>query len=278
MFAVLPPRMNLKRDHGQIEDESEVTGLQDTRYQHKRIRSLPLRISPTMKHLTLYPQSHYPYRDPIPPPTPLDSPSGYTHTDPDDMQLSDSDVAPNASQPTANSLLVAGSNMEVDDNQLQNSPHHWNNMPITSRDGALSIPHITQNVSGGRVATPISGHFDQDIRMGSDNDQGSMVGRTNSPIIHVPWKRWKEGGIPSPVREDENSLSPTVAASGMLNRLAVSNSTLDDHGPRDTVDTKKLPNGKPATGKLTLSMGYRADCEKCRKRVPGHYSHWVQKQ
>ena len=26
-------------------------------------------------------------------------------------------------------------------------------------------------------------------------------------------------------------------------------------------------------GKMTLSMGFRADCEKCRERVPGHWSH-----
>ncbi|KAI9827859.1 MAG: hypothetical protein M1832_004348 [Thelocarpon impressellum] len=28
-------------------------------------------------------------------------------------------------------------------------------------------------------------------------------------------------------------------------------------------------------GKPVLSMGYRADCEKCRARVPGHYSHVI---
>ena len=27
--------------------------------------------------------------------------------------------------------------------------------------------------------------------------------------------------------------------------------------------------------KVSLSMGYRADCEKCRSRVPGHWSHVV---
>jgi hypothetical protein len=26
-------------------------------------------------------------------------------------------------------------------------------------------------------------------------------------------------------------------------------------------------------GKVILSMGFRADCDKCRSRVPGHYSH-----
>ena len=31
--------------------------------------------------------------------------------------------------------------------------------------------------------------------------------------------------------------------------------------------------GGGETGKVVFSMGYRADCEKCRERVPGHYSH-----
>ncbi|MCJ1306616.1 hypothetical protein MMC25_000259 [Agyrium rufum] len=31
--------------------------------------------------------------------------------------------------------------------------------------------------------------------------------------------------------------------------------------------------GGTEKGKVVLSMGYRADCEKCRERVPGHYSH-----
>ncbi|KAL4741771.1 hypothetical protein BDV11DRAFT_182381 [Aspergillus similis] len=32
---------------------------------------------------------------------------------------------------------------------------------------------------------------------------------------------------------------------------------------------------KPAK-KLVFSMGYRADCDRCRNRVPGHYSHILQ--
>lgn len=28
-------------------------------------------------------------------------------------------------------------------------------------------------------------------------------------------------------------------------------------------------------GRMIIAMGYRADCEKCQLRVPGHYSHFV---
>ena len=30
---------------------------------------------------------------------------------------------------------------------------------------------------------------------------------------------------------------------------------------------------EPVLGRPVLSMGYRADCDKCRARVPGHYTH-----
>ena len=32
---------------------------------------------------------------------------------------------------------------------------------------------------------------------------------------------------------------------------------------------------KKQKGKITLAMGYRADCEKCQLKVPGHYSHFI---
>lgn len=35
----------------------------------------------------------------------------------------------------------------------------------------------------------------------------------------------------------------------------------------------KKEDHRPRTGKPMLVMGFRADCEKCRARVPGHYSH-----
>ncbi|EEP76780.1 predicted protein [Uncinocarpus reesii 1704] len=33
--------------------------------------------------------------------------------------------------------------------------------------------------------------------------------------------------------------------------------------------------GSERPKKLTIAMGYRADCDKCRQRVPGHYSHII---
>lgn len=61
---------------------------------------------------------------------------------------------------------------------------------------------------------------------------------------------------------------------GLLGRLNMGPKT--NH--QSPFRTNKIWGGGPATptkGKMTISMGYRADCEKCRMKVPGHYNHFV---
>lgn len=64
-----------------------------------------------------------------------------------------------------------------------------------------------------------------------------------------------------------NSFAMDAEAADMRQRL----SSLDLPGQANT-----KPNGhlKPPK-KPGFSMGYRADCDKCRSRVPGHYSHII---
>ncbi|KAL4751453.1 hypothetical protein BDW72DRAFT_173807 [Aspergillus terricola var. indicus] len=49
-----------------------------------------------------------------------------------------------------------------------------------------------------------------------------------------------------------------------------------NHGT--SVSTEMSSSVRPIkpTRKLVFSMGYRADCDRCRNRVPGHYSHILQ--
>lgn len=56
------------------------------------------------------------------------------------------------------------------------------------------------------------------------------------------------------------------------------------HGDLGTPATasRPAPNASTRSGnnnqrpqKLTIAMGFRADCEKCQQRVPGHYSHII---
>lgn len=42
-----------------------------------------------------------------------------------------------------------------------------------------------------------------------------------------------------------------------------------------TAETKRTTVTASKREKISFSMGFRADCEKCQQRVPGHYSHIV---
>ena len=101
--------------------------------------------------------------------------------------------------------------------------------------------------------------------------------------------------LPSPISEDENMESPTVITNSMLSNLKmISGPSSEGFSPQDilTPDTPSTRNWinvmdlgqknrrrsdaiSGESGKVMFSMGFRADCEKCRERVPGHYSHVI---
>ncbi|KAL4997206.1 hypothetical protein BDV10DRAFT_95469 [Aspergillus recurvatus] len=55
----------------------------------------------------------------------------------------------------------------------------------------------------------------------------------------------------------------------------LSSKGLNHETPVSTEMSSSVSSIKPAK-KLVFSMGYRADCDRCRNRVPGHYSHILQ--
>ena len=90
--------------------------------------------------------------------------------------------------------------------------------------------------------------------------------------------------LPSPISEDESMDSPTTVAGGMLHRLDMGHEgdalpanagTVNDPPRSKPWPVGRGENGVEKKGKITLSMGYRADCEKCKNKVPGHYSHFI---
>lgn len=90
--------------------------------------------------------------------------------------------------------------------------------------------------------------------------------------------------MPSPISEDDDSPdTPTALTQSQLSRLSFSQTNpadqMDTDGPPTTVDLPPTPRGRKRSGALTgmgrFIMGYRDDCDKCRQRVPGHYSHFL---
>ncbi|OJJ42973.1 hypothetical protein ASPZODRAFT_136845 [Penicilliopsis zonata CBS 506.65] len=161
------------------------------------------------------------------------------------------------------------------------------------------IPHhlIDQslNLSGGHVATPIYGHFNEgtlnapsDVMM--DDDSPTV---TSSNVEHgkeTAW--WRRRRLPSPISEDEGSgdclqetqflrgqtcpaSPPMKSFDGLLEEQdepVMMMEATQDLEP----NTTKPPQAPPVKkGRISISMGYRADCEKCRRKIPGHYSHII---
>lgn len=90
--------------------------------------------------------------------------------------------------------------------------------------------------------------------------------------------------LPSPISEDEsmlfsvNTISPSGMTEEMFNGLDVRLG--DSCSPTADIPRVERPPAEEAASihprtKAKLLMGYRADCEKCRARVPGHYNHVI---
>jgi hypothetical protein len=151
----------------------------------------------------------------------------------------------------------------------------------------------------GALGYPNSG-FAGGLSMGMNLSTGHL-GVPSNPILQTPPVTRKQPQLdqdrsrrmPSPISEDEDIPdTPTALTQSQLSRLSV---TSNNHAAdsmdleiRTSVETDMAPppgvvttptRGRKRSGALSgkgrFSMGYRDDCEKCRQRVPGHYSHFL---
>lgn len=177
------------------------------------------------------------------------------------------------------------------DSQPPTSPRSWETTPPSQTTSYLSSSSVpvhnafqtsppTQTHNGGRIPTPIYGHFVSiETAMETDTAESSQ---SQQAIDHDLFMRKRR--LPSPISEDESIDSPTAVAGGMLrkldmghegNTLAASTGTSTTPPRTKPCPASRSDNGIEKKGKIMLSMGYRADCEKCKNKVPGHYSHFI---
>ncbi|KAI9833181.1 MAG: hypothetical protein M1819_003804 [Sarea resinae] len=179
------------------------------------------------------------------------------------------------------------------DSQPASSPLPWFSPSPTT-------PNTNNPATNTRIPTPIHPYFSRaDINMSdlspignanpaptSWHDPGLLTSYTESWNPAPPRAR----RLPSPISEgadDDDLKSPaTSLANGLLKGLGVSDMEVEDgevastvtqepgtataRSDKASVESSREGEGK---GKMVFSMGFRADCEKCRMRVPGHYSH-----
>lgn len=165
------------------------------------------------------------------------------------------------------------------------------NADLFSRDPAAN--------NTGRIPTPIYPNFHTGAMSGLGYPGSGLAGgmsmsngylgapSSNTPATRPPPVRQQSSQadqdrsrrMPSPISEDEDIPdTPTALTQSQLSRLSVTSSDrMDAEMAQPTAPTPT--RGRKRSGALTgmprFSMGYRDDCEKCRQRVPGHYSHFL---
>ena len=125
-------------------------------------------------------------------------------------------------------------------------------------------------VFGGRLPTPIYGHFQQsiDAKMEMGEDPENIIPRSQQEVEYENYVRRRRQ--PTPITEDEAMAEFPTTTGSMTGHDSI-NAYL--HNGQQT--PIKTPHGFVTfpRGRLSFSMGFRADCEMCRSRVPGHTNH-----
>lgn len=89
---------------------------------------------------------------------------------------------------------------------------------------------------------------------------------------------WHRRRLPSPISEDGDSLgkSRKTSSNGEMTPSTPQVAFSPPWDPFHAIDpTSQLADTPSTKRKVGVSMGYRADCDKCRLKIPGHYSHII---
>ena len=257
-----------------------LTPVPTDRFFPQRLQSmtLPFRTSPTIKHTRFF--SHSKRRTPKPLSTqtitPADSEEEFS---PPFQDISNTRPATNLPQSNwgwGGELNDQLDNiMNTDSQERQYTPHHLDSdimmlspkaspctlAPGQSSSSKLGVPEI---VSGGRIPTPIYGHFRQSIDTPMD-DLPSLMEQPSSFDMEYE-KNMRARRLPTPISEDE-----AMDAFDSHTRVPQELPYVPLRQPSRFAPP--LAYQSPTRGKPMFSMGFRADCEMCRNRVPGHYNH-----
>jgi hypothetical protein len=255
------------------------------RLPQRATHSLPFRLSPTSKHTRFFSQSKRSKPKPL-----------FTQTlTPAD---SEEEFSPPFSTIKGASTQAHPEGLEINDAQdldmdmmdIALSPHreHSEDMAMVSPSASprtllpqqIEMKCLQDAGSTGRLPTPIYGHFQQIPQQHLTHTipeavTASTPPRSEKDIEYEQYLRSRR--LPSPISEDEAMDFPA----------APKNSPLETSAPVETRNPEPQPRGlrtparmaqpltgeSPPKGKIMFSMGFRADCEMCRNRVPGHSNH-----
>ena len=180
--------------------------------------------------------------------------------------------------------------------EAQDSPIAWWQSTRQSKSSPVPSPltlapttrHLSiENAASARIPTPIYGHFQSLDVM--DTDDNSLA---RPPISHLNQPaRPRVLRLPTAIEEDE-CLESFGTGEPVPQRDPQKSLTLSTYYPcppeassRRNSFMHKLKSWAQGDGftsdkrehrsKTVLSMGFRADCQKCLHKVPGHFNHII---
>lgn len=267
--------------------------------------TLPFRTSPTTRHIRPLSQSR---SRPSPLFTQTITPADSSEEENSPPFQSTSQAYQQHYSTLRNSSTLQGdqsfdADMDMTDSLPLISPRQWAEIPRTPSAKAspctmeFQLPESKQtknNATGGRLPTPIYGHFQRsiDAKLDMDGKPESHASRLQQEIDYENYVRRRR--LPTPIDEDE-VMETSSAMSGELMDMHLSG-----HSRRGGVDYTYHPSqilgssennftnqlisdtlsssagcAAPPPRKLSFSMGPRANCEPCIRRVPGHSNHII---
>ncbi|TKX25658.1 hypothetical protein C1H76_2308 [Elsinoe australis] len=202
----------------------------------------------------------------------------------------DDSINSNASE--AGSTTDDSMDLDMEDRSLLWSPGPSGEITPTTITGSScdSNPHDLAASSalpkpGSLVVRPVRPKpypLQSQSHVGSD----TSYRRRAHDIMHESSMSIMTDRLPSPVDDDEPH-TPTTAAGSQLSLLSVNDMDVDSGSAtpvRQEVDQNSLLRkqrqrsgafiSSPDVAKR-IQFGYRADCEKCRNKVPGHMNHFL---
>lgn len=287
-----------KRDR---EDDEETIASGFGEHRTKRhITALPHRQSPKLaRHASPFFNCNTNYTSqPLPPTiTPVDS----DNEDAAAAAEPRSFFSPYSSSPTTATLTQSGSPspfLDVDSSQhtlgssqstqMSDAPSYSDDFEMTDSFHLSPGPFHNDPSSSisGRIPTPIHSSFAPFIR----SEKATIHHDSDFADDEAMVDRFRRGRrLPSPISEGEMSPSIIIdGVNGMQMDAENQHTELDKETPTKRGHQRSKHSLRQWTGfghdmtgngggtvKRSFSMGYRADCEKCRMKVPGHFSHII---
>ena len=294
--------LNQKQRFVQLRPQSfmhSCLGVQYSSHVQRPFYTLPFRTSPTTKHTRLFSQSKKSRPKPIftQTITPQDSEE---EESPQFAGLPESSAYAQQQEHYAPASVVVTESedmdMDMDDVQMVPSPPSADRQDTSmlsptampspkSSPQTLLSPYVDsmmlqENANTGRIPTPIYGHFSSTTASSSAEEISPSSLQSDKEIEYDQYLRSRR--LPSPISEDEAMEFPPPQSqsksseSELLRPFPHTTTIRERYGLRTPVRlVQPLSPGLPQKqhGKITFSMGFRADCEMCRNRVPGHSNH-----